>query len=157
LDILDEMRLRREQLLTGLEPCEADIEHLCFARQLAKQLLSSLPLENNKWSKIRIEKQNRLLDEMINNFNEDQFQMNSEAIMHSIKERIYFIDEMQKKFIDISNGQKNKLQEKLELLKMPFQKVFNKNKARKIEPEALFESLWQEIESERSKLLTKKP
>jgi hypothetical protein len=29
---------------------------------MARQLLNTLPLENSKWSKIRIEKQNRLLD-----------------------------------------------------------------------------------------------
>jgi hypothetical protein len=50
---------------------------------------------------------------MINNFNEDEFHMNSDAIIHSIKERIYFIDQMQKKFIDISKAQQNALQEKL--------------------------------------------
>lgn len=58
--------------------------------------------------------------------------MNSDAIMHSIKERIYFIDEMQKKFIDISKEQKNKLEEKLELLKLPFQKVFSQTNKRNI-------------------------
>lgn len=58
--------------------------------------------------------------------------MNSEAIIHSIKERIYFIDEMQKKFIDVSKEQQNMLQEKLELLKKPFKKVFSKNKKHRI-------------------------
>lgn len=58
--------------------------------------------------------------------------MSSDAIMHSIKERICFIDEMQKKFIDISKEQKNKLEETLELLKLPFKKVFNHNNKQNI-------------------------
>lgn len=61
-DILQQIRLRRAELLKGLQPSQSDIEYLCLAQQLAKQLLSTLPLENSKWSKIRIQKHNRLLD-----------------------------------------------------------------------------------------------
>ena len=75
---------------------------------------------------------------MINNFNEDQFKMNSDAIMHSIKERIFIIEEMQKKFIDVSSYQKNHLKKKLEMMKSPFKKVFDKNRENHVEPETLF-------------------
>lgn len=49
---------------------------------------------------------------------------------------------MQKKFIDVSKEQKNMLEEKLELLKQPFKKIFSKANKLKIEPDALFENLW---------------
>lgn len=81
---------------------------------------------------------------MISSFNEEEFQMNSDVIMHSIKERLYFIDQMQKKYIDLSHDQKDNLQEKLELLKLPFKKVLNKASATK-QPDELFQALWQEI------------
>jgi hypothetical protein len=74
-------------------------ETLLAASLLAHQLLSSLPLENSKWSKTRIEKHNRLIEEMINNFSEDEFQRSSEVILHSIKERLRFIHEMQQKYM----------------------------------------------------------
>lgn len=66
--------------------------------------------------------------------------------MHSIKERLFFIDQLQKKYLDYSKEQKIMLDKKIEMLKQPFKKVLEKSKGKIDMPEALFESLWKEIQ-----------
>ena len=58
--------------------------------------------------------------------------------MHSIKERLFFIDQLQKKYLDYSKEQKVMLDRKIEMLKQPFKKVFEKSKGKGDMPEALF-------------------
>lgn len=118
-------------------------------------MLSSLPLENSKWSKTRIEKHNRLIEEMINTFSEDEFQRSSEVILHSIRERLRFIHEMQQKYMTTGLKERALLHQKMELLKKPFKNMLEKTT--QDAEETVLQQLWAHIQQQREILLTHQP
>jgi hypothetical protein len=88
--------------------------------QLSSQLMSTLPIESKTWSKLRIENQNRIIEEFLQAGKEEQLPMNYNAIIASLNERMRFIEQIQDSFFASQHQERNDLAHKLNLLKKPF-------------------------------------